>query len=574
MRKPHRPIFVLFFLFVCTTTYTQTTSDIDSLKLALRTHEEDTNKAKLLYDLSFSYQGSYPDTALFYAQQALTLSEKLNFEKGIFWSEITSGGAIAFLGNYPLALDYDFKALTLANKMNRPLELAFAKGSLSDVYYYLGDYNTSLKYEREVIQIVRHSYNTDIYFMWIQMSRIFEAFNQADSAIFYGKKAYKRIIEDHLVSAESLISPVLGNAYARSGNYDTALIFYRKGIPLALRYHTEVDLIDNFNGMAAVFKATGNADSALWYSKKVLAEKTTKSFPTALLKAADLLTTIYELKNKPDSALKYLRIATEIKDNLFNREKAIAIQNLTYKEQEKQKAIAAAELKFQNELKIYFFLMTIGSLVLTGAILWRNRRNRQFQEMRNSIADDLHDDIGSTLSSITIMSELAKVKSPEASTLLTSIGESTASMQENMSDIVWAINSANDGIENVVQRMKQFGVDILDAKGIALEFISDAAPSPRLTMKQRKNLYLFFKEVINNAAKHSQAKKVVVCISLKGHHIEVVIKDNGIGFDTHKTFDGNGMGSLRRRVEELNGVFKIDSYENDGTTVELKFKIA
>ena len=194
--------------------------------------------------------------------------------------------------------------------------------------------------------------------------------------------------------------------------------------------------------------------------------------------------------------------------------------------------------------------------------------------MRNSIADDLHDDIGSTLSSITIMSELAKVKSPEASTLLTSIGESTASMQENMSDIVWAINSANDGIENVVQRMKQFGVDILDAKGIALEFISDAAPSPRLTMKQRKNLYLFFKEVINNAAKHSQAKKVVVCISLKGHHIEVVIKDNGIGFDTHKTFDGNGMGSLRRRVEELNGVFKIESDENDGTTVELKFKIA
>ena len=107
--------------------------------------------------------------------------------------------------------------------------------------------------------------------------------------------------------------------------------------------------------MAAVFKATGNADSALWYSKIVLAEKTTKSFPTALLKAADLLTTIYELKNKPDSALKYLRIATEIKDNLFNREKAIAIQNLTYKEQEKQKAIAAAELKFQNETKNLLF---------------------------------------------------------------------------------------------------------------------------------------------------------------------------------------------------------------------------
>ena len=131
--------------------------------------------------------------------------------------------------------------------------------------------------------------------------------------------------------------------------------------------------------------------------------------------------------------------------------------------------------------------------------------------MRNSIADDLHDDIGSTLSSISIMSELAKAKSPEASPLLASIGESTISMQENMSDIVWAIKSENDRFENVLQRMNQFASEILDAKNIALDFTSDASLSTsRLTMKQRKNLYLFFKEAINNAAKHSDAKKISV----------------------------------------------------------------
>ena len=90
--------------------------------------------------------------------------------------------------------------------------------------------------------------------------------------------------------------------------------------------------------------------------------------------------------------------------------------------------------------------------------------------MRNSIADDLHDDIGSTLSSISIMSELAKAKSPEALSLLASIGESTITIQENMSDIVWAIKSENDRFENVLQRMNQFASEILDAKNIELGF--------------------------------------------------------------------------------------------------------
>jgi signal transduction histidine kinase len=194
--------------------------------------------------------------------------------------------------------------------------------------------------------------------------------------------------------------------------------------------------------------------------------------------------------------------------------------------------------------------------------------------MRNSIADDLHDDIGSTLSSISILNELAKKKSPESVSLLDSIGESTLSIQENMSDIVWSLNAKNDRFENILHRMNQFASEIFEARNIELDFTSDAFLSTsRLTMKQRKNFYLFFKEVINNAAKYSDAKKVTVDISQKKQHVEMSISDNGKGFDITKTYSGNGMSTLKKRGEDLNGSFKIQSHLNEGTIVQLKFKI-
>jgi signal transduction histidine kinase len=196
------------------------------------------------------------------------------------------------------------------------------------------------------------------------------------------------------------------------------------------------------------------------------------------------------------------------------------------------------------------------------------------QNIRNSIADDLHDDIGSTLSSISIMNELAKAKSPQAIPLLTSIGEYTEAIQDNMSDIVWTVNPANDHFKSLSDRMNLFATEILDAKNIQFEFISDPSlNSSKLTMKQRKSLYLFFKETINNSAKHSGATRIVVNIQKKDQGIEINIHDNGNGFDTTAIYNGNGMSSLKRRAEDLSAAYSIDSQANKGTRIQLKFKI-
>ncbi|MDB5024224.1 MAG: hypothetical protein JWP78_1979 [Mucilaginibacter sp.] len=534
----------------------------------------DTNKVKLLNRLSMFNVGYNADSSLFYAKQALTLAEKLNYENGIFNAEIWSSISLSTLGNYPLAIDFGFKALKISNS-NRPfLPKIKANSVLAYCYFFLGDYKTSLYYDREIVKIARKYAPDSLAFISADISRNFEAMNQPDSALYYAKVSYRGLKAWHYLDANTHIFVTLGNAYLSKGNSDSALYYYKAGISAAIRGYMETDLIDMYYGIARVYNNQNHPDSAIRYTKKILADKLAKAYPIGVLNAANLLSNIYQLQKEPDSSLKYLRKSIALKDSLFNREKIIAVQNINYKELEAQKGIEAAKVELRNQFIFYFSLAGLIGLLVIAGILLRNKRLRELQNMRNRIADDLHDDIGSTLSSITIMSELAKAKSPEASSLLASIEERTSTIQESMSDIVWAVNPKNDRFENVLQRMNEFAAEILDAKNIELEFTSAASLSNlKIPMGQRKNFYLFFKEVINNAAKYSDAKKVTVYIDQKDHRVEMNIQDDGKGFDTANLSAGNGMHTLRRRAAELYADFKIKSLLQEGTSVRLLFKI-
>ena len=224
----------------------------------------------------------------------------------------------------------------------------------------------------------------------------------------------------------------------------------------------------------------------------------------------------------------------------------------------------------------WFYLLCAIMVASALNALYRYRINQflKLQQVRNRIASDLHDDIGSSLSGISIMSVLAKAKSPEAISLLDSIEKNATVIQENMSDIVWAINPNNDNFQNVLQRMNQFAAELLEIKNIDFVFsVVDTLSPLKLSMGQRKNLYLFFKEAINNAVKYSGAKTVTVNIIHQNNFVIMNIRDDGKGFDTATSYRGNGMNTMRKRAEEMNGDVKIISLLNAGTTIELKFKI-
>ena len=503
---------------------------VDSVKKVLQTQQANSDKINTLRNLSDAYRFSYPDTALAYAQQALSIAEKSKSDSAIFWSIVTVNGVLYIIGNYALELDYAFKALPYAKKLNTPYTIGVSNGMISDCFYNLEEYNTSLMYWRKVVKICEQSLPAERYSIYGNLSHIFSGAQQYDSALFYARKSYD-LIKHNNDNSEwngSNIFTFLGDAFEGVHRYDSALFYYRMSIPLSDDINMGLNKVIAYNGIAKIFKETNKPDSAISYAKKVLAEKITRTYPQGFLKAANLLATVYESEKNADSSLKYLHVAINIKDSLFNREKINAFQNVIFKDQEKQRDIEATKQKLQRQYLTYFLIvLLIIAIVITGVVI-RNKRIKQLQNMRNSIADDLHDDIGSALSSINIMSELAKQKSPEAAPLLTSIGESTTTIQENMSDIVWMLKSGNDRFENVLQRMNLFASEILEAKNIQLDFAETTLlPALKLTMEKRKNFYLFFKEAINNAAKYSDAEKVSVCIAQKDHSIEMNISDDG-----------------------------------------------
>lgn len=236
----------------------------------------------------------------------------------------------------------------------------------------------------------------------------------------------------------------------------------------------------------------------------------------------------------------------------------------------------------------WLFKMAVILLVAGGFYAFYRYRLRQalkLQSIRNNIASDLHDEIGSTLSSISISSAVIRKKmnvdSPEVNNLLGQISSNTDNMMEAMSDIVWAVNTKNDQFENVVNRMRAFAIEILEPENILLNMnVSPKLDQVVLNMQQRKNLYLLFKEAINNIAKYAACKNVWVDINIHSGKIMMKIKDDGKGFiagaageNQGTTIGGNGLNNMQKRAAELSGKLKIDSASGKGTGIIVEFPV-
>jgi len=205
-------------------------------------------------------------------------------------------------------------------------------------------------------------------------------------------------------------------------------------------------------------------------------------------------------------------------------------------------------------------------------------KRQAVEKERNRISRDMHDDLGSGLTMIAILSEVAKkqLSVPEkAKELLEKIAVSSRDLVDNLQDIIWVLNPKNDTLESLSSYIREYGLKYFEPISVQLEFnYPEQFSNTHLSEEQRRNMYLTVKESFNNIAKYAWCNKVTVTICETAEEIRLSIKDDGKGFDVNNVrFFANGLKNMQNRIEQVGGNYSITSEPGNGTLTEIYFHI-
>jgi two-component sensor histidine kinase len=223
----------------------------------------------------------------------------------------------------------------------------------------------------------------------------------------------------------------------------------------------------------------------------------------------------------------------------------------------------------------------------THILYLRLRRMKHLELIRSRIARDLHDDIGASLTHITLFSEVAhkEMKSlhsgaashnstEKISLLLQDISQHSRDLVDAMSDVVWSMNPSNDSFEDLTLRMKNYTNKLLSPQSIGYEFaVSPGNSVEDLPLEFKRNCYLIFKEVLNNILRHAKATHVALRLTTRDRMLIMTIQDNGTGFNPKRNGEGNGMHNMQQRAAAMRGNLEVRSLPDQGTSITLTVKL-
>lgn len=235
---------------------------------------------------------------------------------------------------------------------------------------------------------------------------------------------------------------------------------------------------------------------------------------------------------------------------------------------------------FYISLAIFF----LGGVIGITRIIAQRKLNRKLQELekqhavmqeRERIRKDMHDDLGSGLSKIAILSELAKQNTPQdefTKRQLDKISESSRQLVDNLGELIWSNNPANDNLPKFFWYLREHLGAMFEGTNVVLRItLPEFIPDVQVKAEWRRNIFLIVKESLHNVLKHAKASEVAVTIGVKMGSLFISIQDNGCGFDVEKKKDsGNGLSNMNNRIMECAGVLTISSIPGQGSKVTLE----
>ena len=544
-------------------------------------------EARILNDMGVCfYRKNEVEKSIDHLARSLSIREELNDDEQLRNAYNNTAFIYKETGLIDQSLDLNFKALALAEKRKSNKEIALSFNNIGALYHkYLKDPARALDYYKKSLVIsekegdakgvglIKHNIAT----IYTEEGNYQEAITWFDESLKIRREVnYKYGVVNTLSS--------LAYNYLKTGAYANA----RNALTEAMQMNEQLqdqNLQTNIHrNYAEFYQALDKTDSALYHAKLAHGINLTYGNPLNISNSSLLLSGLYEKKGNYQASLELYKLHEKMQDSISNDvlQKQGVKSNIEYqyfKKKNESDKLHNAQLARKN-LYTWLLIFLLASSIIIGFGLYKRYRLKQKLkevQIRNKIAADLHDDVGSTLSSIRMYSDIVKQQPNQNGTsiqLLDKIISNSKETIENMSDIVWMIKPGNDDFANIEDRMLNFANELCTPAGINFEMAKNSQLNGfKIPMEQRRDIYLIFKEAINNAVKYSNCHFIRTAIELDKNILTMNISDDGNGFDVINVKKGNGLMNMQKRAAAHKGNCNIQSEEGSGTELKVQFNL-
>ena len=516
----------------------------------------------------YYYTGDYPN-AMAVVQKGLALAEgrKDTWRLANYYNQL---GFIYLKQEKPAeAIKYYRQYLALAVKMHNLMMTADAYNCFADVFSLEKNYDASLQNSLKALR-----------FYW--------AVRNGKDDRFTGK-AYSISFTQYKISS----------IYKHLGKYQIALTYALNGLQYTdgrgMLSFNIYDLASYYINLGEIYSALADYNKAVVYLSKGLSLSKSILHREDILAAYKSISKTYALQNRYDSAFYYQGLYGALHDSLINEKATRAVEQIrnSFESEKKDKEIALLNQQqkindTESEKKGLLLNIVVVFFTLVAVISYlvfyiRNNQKQQklafekqlaVQNERQRISGDMHDDIGTGLSTMLLYVNMLKNKL-SGTNEYTDVERVSALGDElvaQMKEIVWSLNPVNDSLENLLIFIRQYFVQLFEPLPYKTSLVFPSSiPEVSLKGVARRNIYLCVKEALNNVIKHSNADAVKLTIALEPHKLVILIKDDGAGFpaDVTKKLYSNGLKSMGHRIEQIGGEFKF--FNNGGAVVSIVY---
>jgi signal transduction histidine kinase len=545
------------------------------------------------------------EDALTLAQEHIDMSNQLGYSAVQLQAYNEAANEYEYLGDYEPATENYLKSLELAvhtgdKKMERKIN-----NNLASVFIALKDFVTGYNYSMKAYQMAAKDKDTvtmgncmvNIGIAELHQKKFQQALQHFDEAEKIGYS-----IPDMTLVADALSDK--GLTYLTNHNLNAAKASYTRQKSIAEKYDLPYEKLYALFQLAMIEKERGNFNDANKYASGAIAIGEQLGTADELMEMYDSMAVIRQKLGDYKSAFYYKNKYAVIDDSLRNQsvETNIHHLNIQYRTAQKDKRIAEQNLSIERskaaiEKKNMWIIASLAGIIALAMILvlslrsYRHKQNLHHQQLltlqkqhevntlrakmqaredeRDRIAREMHDDVGSALTTILFLSDDLKTQDKKNSiSSADRIAAIASSVVDKMNEIIWSMNPDYDSLNDLIAYTRRHCAEFLRDHNLkySLDIPLTITDLP-LSGEQRRNIYLVIKEALHNIVKHASATEVNIGFGLHNETLHISIRDNGKGLTQSSRF-GNGLKNMRTRIENIGGSFEI--VHKSGTTVKLK----